>query len=152
MVSDDDKQFNRHLISSEDFIEAKNYLKALVNEPDVVTRRALWIAAIVSYCRPFTNNFGKESAIPSISPEFVNELRAEQRALHDRLMELRNTVIAHSDFGSKPCTRVSGGVALMKPAVLLQEDIDIDLFLKLIDSMAYRCSKKNIDIDGENPL
>lgn len=152
MVTYDDKQFNRNLISSEDFIEAKEYLNAIDDELDAVIRKALFVAAIVSYCRPFTANHGKESAEPSISEKFVNELRSEQRTLHDRLMELRHTVIAHSDFDSKPCTRVSGGVALMKPAAQLNKDIDIDLFLKLIDGMAYRCSKKNLDMDGENPL
>ena len=149
-----DKQYNRYLISSEDFIEAKGYLEALESNPaDGVVCRALLMAAIVSYCRPFTNNSGnRDGAIPSISQKFINELASDEKSLHEKLTELRHKVLAHSDFDAKACQRAPDGMALMKVVDILNENININLFLKIADSMAAKCMRKNIALDREHPL
>lgn len=51
--------------------------------------------AIVSYARPFSESRGE---IPRLSLKMIGvKLDADERALHDEVIELRNKVIAHSD-------------------------------------------------------
>lgn len=149
-----DKQFNRYLISSEDFLEAKEYLEALKENPvEVIVQRALLTAAIVCYARPFTNNSGsRENAIPVISQKFINNIGPKEKELHDKIIELRHKVVAHSDFDAKPCERGIEGTALMADVDVLKVGIDTELFHLLADSMAARCMKKNIELNRENPL
>ncbi|MCF6211460.1 MAG: hypothetical protein L3K24_12515 [Gammaproteobacteria bacterium] len=145
-----EKQANRNLISSEDFFEAKNYLEeAQSNSSSSDTiLKALLMAATVTYCRPFTNNLGNDGATASISGKFVNELTDEEKELHKTLIELRNTVLAHSDFEKKSCKRMpEKGMAIMASVDFWHQDIDLELFHKLVCSMVRKCIKK----DGELP-
>lgn len=51
--------------------------------------------AIVSYARPFSESRGK---IPKLSLKMIGvKLNDESKELHDRLLNLRNRVVAHSD-------------------------------------------------------
>lgn len=148
-----EKQYNRNLISSEDFLEAVGYLKALERSAsDKTVYSALLIAAMISYCRPFTNNQGNQMSNPSVSQKFVDHLEHDEKKLHRKLMELRNKVFAHSDFDAKPCQRMPGGVAVMKDVDILKENINIKLFLKIADSMAAKCVRKNIELDRQHPV
>ena len=53
-------------------------------------------AFVVAYGRPFTES----RSWPKI-PTRLLRLTQDERALHDRLLELRNTVYAHSDVGAR---------------------------------------------------
>jgi hypothetical protein len=147
-----EKQYNRHFISSEDFIEARDYLKEYSEDLSQVIRRALLSAAIVAYCRPFTNNKGKGEAIPTLPKSIVVELDGEERQLHEKLLKLRHEVVAHSDYEAKACSRVGDGVVAAKPFDVLWEEIDTSLFARLADHMAYVCAKKGMDLDKQYPL
>ena len=144
-----EKQYNRNLISSEDFLEAKRYLEEAQSNlsSSGTILKALLIAAIVSYCRPFTKNLGNkdDGATTSISDKFVNGLEGKEKAFHRVLFDLRNTELAHSDFDKKSCKRVpeEEGMAIMAQNDFWYRDIDIDLFLKLARKMVRNCIKKN---------
>ena len=108
------RQLVRLLISYNDFKQAAE-LAALARSSDghyafehhimgdaafdqINILRALNIAACVAYCRPFSGN--DRTADPKISDlpqRFVRELDAEERELHDHLLELRDTSYVHSD-------------------------------------------------------
>ena len=141
-----EKQYNRKLISSEDFLEAKGYLKEAqsnLSSSDTI-RKALLLAATISYCRPFTNNSGDrgDGAITIVSGKFINELVAEEKELHETLIELRNTVLAHSDFEKKPCRKMpEKGMSIMGQVDFWH--LDIDLFLRLVNRMTRKCIEKN---------
>ncbi len=149
------KQANRNLISSEDFFEAESYLKEVKEvlkdpSPSDTILKALLMAATVTYCRPFTNNLGNkdDGATASISGKFVNELTDEEKKLHKTLIDLRNTVLVHSDFEKKSCKRMpEKGMARMASVDHWHLDINLELFHKLVCSMVCKCMKK----DGELP-
>lgn len=54
-------QFNRAYISEKDFIEASEFLAAYRSRHSAPVRRAILVAAIVAYSRPFTANNGGAS-------------------------------------------------------------------------------------------
>ena len=101
--TDSDRQatFKRLLLSLRDLEEAGSFVLRLrdADSPlDGVARKAIQIALIVSYCRPFTKNKGPgvSKTLPS---EFIERLEPEQQALHSRLKDLRDQEFAHSDGG-----------------------------------------------------
>jgi hypothetical protein len=99
-------EYRRLVISYFDLSEATqflNQLKALgpinFEEPiDVLElRRALTIASIVAYGRPFTRNDGAPHTAPRIKIENIDTVSPTQRDLHATIIKRRNSVIAHSD-------------------------------------------------------
>ncbi|TCZ77542.1 hypothetical protein EYQ95_26050 [Lysobacter sp. N42] len=64
---------------------------------DEVIARGLMIAGIVAYGRPFSGNEDHPTATPT--PPFSRRaLTGQELAAHDRLLELRNKAVAHSDM------------------------------------------------------
>ena len=99
-------EYRRLVISYFDLSEATqflNQLKALgpisSQEPSNVSeqRRALTIASIVAYGRPFTRNVGAPLTAPCITIDDVDTVSTTQRELHATIIKRRNSVIAHSD-------------------------------------------------------
>jgi hypothetical protein len=96
--------FKRLLLSIRDLEDAGGFVLRLreadgAGSPlDAVARKALQIALVVSYCRPFSINkgLGVSKTLPA---EFVGRLTPEQQALHWRLKALRDQEFAHSDGG-----------------------------------------------------
>lgn len=96
--------FNRALISYNDFKQAHEIATLLVdgnlyrdypreNRHLVI---ALNMAAIVAYTRPFLNS-GGELAHNRLPGRVLRQLTAEEMALHETVLEDRNTMMAHSD-------------------------------------------------------
>ena len=96
--------FNRILISYNDFKQAHEIATLLVdgnlyrdypreNRHLVI---ALNLAAIVAYTRPFLDSRG-ELAHNRLPGRVLRQLTAEEMALHETVLEDRNTMMAHSD-------------------------------------------------------
>jgi hypothetical protein len=96
--------FNRILISYNDFKQAHEIAALLVdgnlyrdypreNRHIVI---ALNMAAIVAYTRPFLDS-GGELAHNRLPGRVLRQLTAEEMALHETVLEDRNTMMAHSD-------------------------------------------------------
>jgi hypothetical protein len=91
----------RVLISIGDYWEAEQFIKATISGkgPEVV--EALLRCAIICYARPYSGNEKEAHAAAEsnlkgvIDPKAV--LDAAGLALHDRIMNLRNKVVAHSE-------------------------------------------------------
>lgn len=63
---------------------------------DMVVRRALWQAAIISYGRAFTSGKGHQGQKREPFPDVVlDTLTAEQRELHDAVRDERNQHVGH---------------------------------------------------------
>ena len=102
-----DAKIHRLLQSTHDIFQASMYLQEWVPDGPVELRRAIMTAAIISYCRPFTGNRGATDARRLAISDFLDasvddELRLLY--LHDRLMQFRDTVVAHSDLHAQPIT------------------------------------------------
>ena len=96
--------FNRILISYNDFKQAHEIASLLLvgdlyrnypreNRHLVI---ALNMAAVVAYSRPFLNS-GSDLAHNRLPGRVLYNLNAEELALHETVLEDRNTMMAHSD-------------------------------------------------------
>src|SRR2546428_7085430 len=97
-------QFNRASISNKDFAEAEDYLRAYSDDLADTLRRALLVSAIVAYARPFTSNDGGTDgfATGTLAGNPKQILSDDELMLHEKILELRNEAVAHSDYTRKP--------------------------------------------------
>ena len=58
---------------------------------------ALNTAIVVAYARPFVSSRGESIAEKAVPGSLLRVLSSEEREFHDRLAELRNKEVAHSD-------------------------------------------------------
>ena len=148
-------QFNRAHISEKDFKEAEEYLKALTRTRRLTVQRALLLAAIIAYCRPFTQNEkrpeSKATSQVPINPQKV--LDPQEYDLHLRLLDLRNQALAHSEFSRKPTGRVmatsSGFLTSSKPFDVLSERIDRTMLKRMSKKLALHCSAKMFELNSK---
>jgi hypothetical protein len=96
--------FNRILISYNDFKQAHE-IASLLLDGDLYRNYpkenrnlviALNMAAVVAYSRPFLNS-GSDLADNRLPGRVLRILNAEELALHETVIEDRNTMMAHSD-------------------------------------------------------
>ena len=149
-------QFNRTRISEGDFSEASDYLMSASHQKQSMTvQRALLLAAVVAYVRPFTKNEdGAESrATPFLQASPAKILTEEEHALHKRLMALRNQALAHSQYDRKAVARINGSAAgfLVQGQLfdVLSEKIDRTMFLSLCSKMKRHCNNKLYALNRE---
>jgi hypothetical protein len=99
------KNLRRLILSSIDMEQAIEFSKYLLqNGPWSVTNkdartlsRALQTAMIVAYVRPFSGNHGKSHTQGSLNLDLANRFNQEERTLHQRMIDLRHKVFAHTD-------------------------------------------------------
>lgn len=139
-------QFNRANISGKDFAEAEDFLHVYSDELSDTLRRALLVAAIVAYARPFTSNdVGTEGLSTDMlkgNPKQI--LSDEEFILHEKILSLRHEAIAHSDYDRRPTRFVetvgTGFLTKSKPFDVLSEAIAIAAFLALCTKMKNHCT------------
>jgi hypothetical protein len=104
------RQINRCLRSEVDFREAETYAMRIASAGDQEIKRALTIATIICYARPFSRNErdGNAEAEPNISFAPQEGLSAAERGLHDLIIKLRNKAVAHSEHSFNPAYWVAG--------------------------------------------
>ncbi len=142
---DESAEFNRVSISIKDMEEASAYLVAYSDDQEEVIRRALLTAAIVAYARPFKrSNAGASGQSTRKLSDFVETRMDErQRALHDKVIALRDQGVAHSDYDKKPTRRVPSAPRSVarwsKPFDVLSEFIDIAIFREVTRQIENQC-------------
>ena len=102
--------FQRPLLSLRDFAHARSAITFIREDVDFEQKYGLAdlrrfqcyeTTLVVSYCRPFSESV---SAFPRLSYRALGiKLSPLVRALHNGLMDKRNTLFAHSDVGSVEC-------------------------------------------------
>jgi hypothetical protein len=138
-------QFHRANISTRDFEEAECYLRAYKSRFSNPIKRAVLVAAIVAYARPFTQNkegqHRKATASLAVSPNKI--LTETERQLHHKVIALRHEAVAHSDFDRKPTRRIfstsRGFVTQAKLFDVLGERINIQAFQSIAAKMNKHC-------------
>lgn len=103
--------------------------------------RALLSAAIVAYCRPFTENKSSGYAKQKLSISQLQSVHV-RRNLHELIMKKRNTFIAHADWSARSAElarmdATSLGVSFTEPNVW--EGIDVQEFLILAGGVKQEC-------------
>jgi hypothetical protein len=151
-------QFNRTYISMLDFIEAEKYLQefdptwsgnATLSDN---LKRALLVAAITAYARPFSGNSNHDLATnaPPLDPKKVLK---EQWAfeLHENILRLRHAAIAHSDYEMKAAAKTvslnSGFVVQVTTFDILSEMIDVEYFRGMCILMHKYCLNKLFELE-----
>lgn len=144
-------QFYRAFISKQDFEEAKECLSKYqqsINPYEFnVINRALLGSAIISYSRPFTkNNRGKHGpSTPTLMIKGLNKiLNNNEIELHSRIIQLRNSFIAHSDYDKKAVKVVQAdchGFVTQSALYDIQSEMinKEDIFMSVIDKMITHC-------------
>lgn len=145
-------EFNRWSISSHDFEDAHEYLKAIDPSIDGTIQRALLSAAIVAYGRPFKRNDTNPKAHRCISLP-ADLFDATSLGLHDKIIGLRDRGIAHSDFDLKPTARVqrndSGVMTWSKPFNPLSEGISIESFRVMAWRLHMHCVSEMFRLNNQ---
>jgi hypothetical protein len=113
---------NRDLLEAARFLDALGKLQAIPGDdlPDAVVRQSLLSSAVVSYCRPFGSNNGAGIATNQIS---IGLFPCADKALHTKLMGLRNKAVAHSDADIVPVQLLDHD----KPGLLLVAELPFEL-------------------------
>ncbi len=92
-----DRQISRVNISIKDMQHCLKFTSAWNASLGDVLQRTLITAAVISYTRPFSGN--EEHPRATGNPLFsTNDLTQEEHQLHERLRQVRDQAIAHSDF------------------------------------------------------
>ena len=92
-------QFNRACIATEDLSQAARYLDEALRPNSDHVREGLLQAAVVSYARAFIESATGGGRSTGLLPlRALRSLTVEQRALHKRVIALRQGAVAHSDF------------------------------------------------------
>ncbi len=139
-------KLNRALISHEDIGEAQQYLRLLEQlDPasDAVMQRALLTAAVVAYSRPFRRNRGADKAAPYLPVDLDRWFTPAQLTMHEKILGLRDTAVAHSDYAAKPASRIAGNLAGFSfwgtRFDLLQQQLDVTEWLKMCNQLVAHC-------------
>jgi hypothetical protein len=141
------RELNRTILSHDDIGEARQYLQAFqaldLATSDQVVLRGLLTAAVVAYGRPFSDNRPHEQANPRPPLKLKHLFSPAQRKLHDKLINLRNEVVAHSDYERRPVTRVSAGLPGFSywgaNFDLLQQGLPIGDWLEMCNRLIAQC-------------
>lgn len=144
MPSHIDRQFNRVYISVKDMDQSVEFATAAERVSDPIVQRALLTATIVSYARPFSANRTHPSAVVQ-PPSVLGNLTEEERTLHERLCEIRNKAIAHSDFEMNPSRPVEYRDTGFLVASRLYDPLSESLNIPAIRALAEKLKKSFAD-------
>jgi hypothetical protein len=146
-------QLHRVLLSQHDFREAQEYLRVVCPPNSEVIARALLVSAVVAYCRPFTPNERTKDAkaTPYLPVKPSKVFVAEERALHAKLLELRNQALAHTQYSRKPIARIEGsfrGFSYHNVAFsILNQSIDCNLFDRMCGHLDGVCFQMSMELN-----
>lgn len=101
--------------------------------PDPDEARAYTTAIIVAYSRPFSGNRDRHGKRDTIDERYVRTLSSPQRAVHDRVVGLRNSTFAHSDASAHDVrvtdTKDGGLVTLSHDPLVPLEKSEVECLL-----------------------
>lgn len=92
------KQLRRAAIAVMDLGEATTFIAYAPRARPWHEREALCQAFIVSYARAFVNSAPHEDSARALPGRVLRGLSPEQKRLHKEILELRDSVVAHSDY------------------------------------------------------
>ena len=156
-LSAEHQQANRYALAVLDMDEVIQYLACCVQLREIpdtdtrvkwsVARHALLSAAIVAYCRPFSRNKSEGFATSRLAAETLDAV-ARQCALHERLIEKRNSFVAHADWTARNVQILSSGqeeMSMVPSAPDLWAGVDLIEFEQLAGAVRAECVERAVD-------
>jgi len=107
----------------------------------VIACQALLTAAIVAYCRPFTDNKSLGYAKQKLGTRKLESIQI-RRSLHELIMTQRNTFIAHADWSARSTMLTRSGENTLSAsftAPTAGEGVDVQEFLILAGGVRQEC-------------
>jgi hypothetical protein len=161
----DQQLANRYFLAFKDMQDADRYLRACAQLQEKQAEHGgsiyadhcegLLSAAIVAYCRPFLKSYSLPFAVRSIDPEQLSCL-AGSTDLHQKLMEKRNTFIAHADWSARSTKVVAieedGAVLRQSPMPSIWQGIEVEAFGRLIAAVGVECRNHAYKLDAAAKL
>jgi len=141
------QRFNRTNISMHDFEHSIEFIDAIKKHGnEVLEYEALFMAAIITYARPFGPNEKMTSAKSESSLHIdTKTILGPQHILHEKLVKLRNKAVAHAEWDFYPTQQIrvvsrSGGFGTTsKRWHPINEAIDLDAFRDIASKMQKAC-------------
>jgi hypothetical protein len=143
----------RVMLSGDDFERAGDFVKATRAHPaGSIEYEALLHSAILFYARPYSDNEPKKSKLPDEARKLTGldlpAILGEDLPLHDRLLALRNKVIAHAESEFFPAQTLKPaigagakgqrGIAFQRRAWhVVDEKLDLDVFERMATNMRH---------------
>jgi hypothetical protein len=151
------RRFRRTHISRRDFAKSIGFIDAAAkHDLSAPEYEALLLAAIISYARPFSGNEqGKLPPSDSRLEVDVSQLLGSDFALHERLIEVRNKAVAHSESAYYPVELlpsvpdgegVRGFASVSQNWHVLNEHIDLVVFKRVAETLHQKCINNLFDI------
>lgn len=153
-LSRDQQLAYRYALASKDMEEAIDYLDSYahlskLHEVDDNPQWAkachgLLCAAIVAYCRPFLDSRSEGFATKKLPITQIQAIKG-QKALHQLLIEKRNTFIAHADWSARSVqlTQVSQSTTTWDFAhPLVWDGLDVGQVRPLVEAVRRDCIRK----------
>ena len=105
------KRLLRLISARTDMQYASDAFRRFVETNDEGTRHQLFLAMVVAYCRPFTENYGIGSLLCEY-PVFPDWPDADMNLRHKRFIDLRNKFLRHSSIeGTKVHLSAPGAIS-----------------------------------------
>lgn len=97
---------------------------------------AFTTAIIVTYSRPFSGNWNREGKRDPLDDRYTRALSQSEQCVHDRIVNLRNSLFAHSDASAHKVhvSRTTGGglVAFSQDRLAPLEKAEIECLLDIL--------------------
>lgn len=110
--------------------------------------KGLLCAAIVCYCRPFSENKSAGFAAERLRVRDLASVK-ERRPLHELLIIKRNTFIAHADWSARSAKILDaspGSASWQFPEPNVWENLNVNDFRRLVESLHHECLKKGVEL------
>jgi hypothetical protein len=153
---------NRLHLAHKDMEDAKRYLSAMQELLSIQAQRnsgeyydhceAIWVAAIVSYCRPFKASRSKGYADKCINPETLECLNDKAKlALHELIETRRDKAIAHGDWDFRRTellpAECDSAIFRKSPIPDLMSGIEPQAFWERAHQVSLECLRKFYELD-----
>ena len=140
-----ESQIERENINAWDWVHAERYCHAYLErelykleKTYVDDARAFTTAIVVTYSRPFSGNRDRYNNRDPADKSYLNGLGSHARAVHDRIVELRNKAFAHSDASYHDVqirrTDRGGMTTLSRDLIAPLERSDVECLLSNIET------------------
>jgi hypothetical protein len=161
-LTNERKRLKRLVISNADLNHAKQYAELILNrnwDREKYLLYALKTALIVAYWRPFSENDPAPDTLPMLENKHKKDFTTIEKRLHNRVRNLRNEVIAHSDSNAHSVRVFVGELAGSTTAIPIARDPhatlltndDVQALLVMIDKLTARIMEDQIRLQALLP-
>lgn len=153
------RKLNRVSIALNDLEQAKKFLDKYLNivssSRDDIVIEALLSSIVICYSRPFGKNYGKynEKVMSENSincRDYFECSDADNLALHNKIICIRNEAIAHADWQRYPTDskRTATDIVVIKSKFynILQDEKIILIIRPLLDELIAKLDKQRVDL------